>query len=511
VTPVSTTLRVLCLEDDPRDAEIIQARLEEEGFNLEFLRVETEEAFAAALDQRTFDVILADYSLPSFDGMTALKLTRTRELEVPFVFVSGTIGEERAIELMRRGATDYVLKDRLNRLVPAITRALEEAEERRCRRKAERALYESEVKFRDFFNFLPVPLFEVDVEGRFLMVNRAFVDVIGVAHGDPGTGKNVFDLFPPEEADRVRENFRLRLCGAETSSNEFLVIVPGGALRTFIITTSAIVHKGRPTGLRGVALDITDRKRAEEEVIRLNLGLEQRVAERTLALEDANRELESFSYSVSHDLRAPLRTIDGFSQMILDECAPRLDEIANDYLHRIRVASRHMASLIDDLLQLSRNSSQVLRREHVDLSALARQILDELRCGHPERRSEIGVQDGVTASADPHLVAVALRNLLDNAWKFTGRTDCARIEFGAEETAAGREYFVRDNGAGFDPACAGRLFTPFQRLHAADQFPGTGIGLATVQRIVRRHGGAIRAAARPGGGAVFIFTLLGKD
>ncbi len=504
---MSDALRVLSLEDDLRDAELLQVCLEEAGFACELLRVETEEAFSRALDQRNFDVILADYSLPSYDGISALALTREKAPDVPFILVSGTIGEERAIELMKGGATDYVLKNSLSRLVPAIRRALDEAGERRRRRQAEQALCESEAKFRDFFNFLPIPLFEVDTEGRFLLVNRAFVDTIGAEAGDAVTSMSAFEIFAPEEIDRARENFRVRLSGGATSSNEFLVRTRGGALRTFIITTSAIVREDRPVGLRGIAVDITDRKRAEEEVFLLNLGLEQRVAERTLALEGANRELESFSYSVSHDLRAPLRSIDGFAQLFLDEFGSGLDHIAKDYLHRIRGASRQMNTLIEDLLQLSRTSRQALRRERVDLSALARQILGELHCGHPERSVDVVIQDDVVASADPHLAAVVLRNLLENAWKFTGRTDGARIEFGAVETPAGREFFVRDNGAGFDPACAGKLFGPFQRLHTTEQFPGTGIGLATVQRIVRRHGGAIRAEARPGEGAVFTFTL----
>jgi len=506
---MSAPLRVLSLEDDPRDAEIIRARLEEEGLDVELLRVETAAAFSAALDERTFDVILADYSLPCYDGMSALKVTLARGLDLPFIFVSGTIGEDQAIEVVKSGATDYVLKDRLNRLVPAIRRALEEAADRRRRREAERALHESEAKFRDFFNFLPLPLFEVDTTGTYTVVNRAFSDAVGLEPGE-GPGMSAFEILPPEEIERARAHFGMRLAGAAESSQEFLVKTRAGALRTFIISTSAIVHEGRPTGLRGVAVDITDRKRAEEEVIRLNLGLEQRVAERTLALEDANRELESFSYSVSHDLRAPLRTIDGFVGLILDECAP-LDGVASDCLHQIRDASRHMATLIDDLLQLSRNARQLMRLESVDLSALARQVFEELRRSCPERRCEIVVRDGVVADADPHLIAVVLRNLLGNAWKFTGRTAGARVEFGAGETAAGWEYFVRDNGAGFDMACAAKLFTPFHRLHSADEFPGTGIGLATVQRIVRRHGGAIRAAARPGEGAVFTFTLNGRE
>lgn len=246
---------------------------------------------------------------------------------------------------------------------------------------------------------------------------------------------------------------------------------------------------------------------AVQEVRRLNAVLEERVRERTARLEDSNRELESFSYSVSHDLRAPLRALEGFSEALLEDCGDRLDGAAKDYLGRIRAASLRMAELIDDLLQLSRISRHELHREDVDLSTLARDILNELARADTGRQVECLVQEGLTAQADPHLLGIVLHNLLGNAWKFTSREAHPRIEFGARLGGARLEFFVRDNGAGFDMAYVGKLFTPFQRLHTASEFPGTGIGLATVQRIIRRHGGEIRAEGRPDAGATFSFTL----
>jgi signal transduction histidine kinase len=227
-------------------------------------------------------------------------------------------------------------------------------------------------------------------------------------------------------------------------------------------------------------------------------------------LEGANKELEAFSYSVSHDLRAPLRTIDGFSRILLEDYADRLDEEGEDYLGRVRAASKHMDTLIEDLLDLSRVSRGPLRREVIDLSAMARGIARKLEGSQPGRRVRFVAEEGVVAFGDANLLAVALENLLGNAFKFTQKEDEATIEFGAvPQRGGGVAYYVRDDGAGFDPRYADKLFGAFQRLHGADEFEGTGIGLATVARIVHRHGGRVWAEGEVGEGATFYFTLGG--
>jgi signal transduction histidine kinase len=229
-------------------------------------------------------------------------------------------------------------------------------------------------------------------------------------------------------------------------------------------------------------------------------------------LEGANKELEAFSYSVSHDLRAPLRTIDGFSQILIEDYADKLDQEGKDYLGRVRVASQHMGSLIDDLLDLSRVSRGPLRRETVDLSAVATGIIDELGRSQPEREVKFVTEEGLTAFADANLLTVALENLLGNAWKFTSKQPHAMIEFGSTACEGIEEhtsFFVRDNGVGFEMAYSDKLFGAFQRLHGSEEFEGTGIGLATVQRIVRRHGGRVWAEGEVGQGATFFFTLDG--
>jgi light-regulated signal transduction histidine kinase (bacteriophytochrome) len=255
--------------------------------------------------------------------------------------------------------------------------------------------------------------------------------------------------------------------------------------------------------------EILERQQAQQRAQELNQGLQQAVAE----LKSVNKELETFSYSVSHDLRAPLRSIDGFSQALIEDCVEQLDEAGHDYLRRIRAATQRMGQLIDDLLSLSRVIRSDMRREPVDLSRLASQVCADLEQAHPDRQIELVIRSGTTAQGDSRLLQAILENLLNNAWKFTLKTIPARIEFGSiEPTAtASATYFVRDNGVGFDMAYVNKLFSPFQRLHSVSEFPGNGIGLATVQRIVHRHGGRVWAEGALNRGATFYFTLTTEE
>jgi light-regulated signal transduction histidine kinase (bacteriophytochrome) len=256
-----------------------------------------------------------------------------------------------------------------------------------------------------------------------------------------------------------------------------------------------------------LAQEAEERSRAEGEILRLNAELEERVRERTAQLETANRELESFKFSGPHALRAPGRALDGFGQALVDDFPEHLPGDAKRYLSRIRTSTQHMAQLIEDLLNLARVSRGTLERRTVDLGQVARQVVGELEQREPGRAVEVSIWEGTSADADPHLLRIVLENLIGNAWKFTSKSAKPRIEIGALKDRGRATFFVRDNGAGFEMAYADKLFGAFQRLHSATEFAGTGIGLATVQRIVHRHGGRIWAEGEVGKGAVFFFTL----
>lgn len=288
---------------------------------------------------------------------------------------------------------------------------------------------------------------------------------------------------------------------------------PGGWLEH-----SAFPHRNGGGELLGVIVhfkNVTERERARLEMEQLQQSLEDRVERRTDELAAANRELEAFAYSVSHDLRAPLRAMDGFSQALLEDFQGNLGEAGQDYLMRIRRASRKMAQLIDDLLALSRVTQRELRMARVDLSAMAREILDELARQHPDRAVSVEVADDLVVVGDTRLLRIALQNLLGNSWKYTAKKPHAHIQMVRVADDSGSSFAVIDDGVGFDSTYATNLFKPFQRLHTESQFEGSGIGLATVDRIIRRHGGQVRGEGVLGTGATFTFSLpqrwLGQD
>ena len=382
------------------------------------------------------------------------------------------------------------------------------------RRLAEDALKESEAKYRTLVEQIPAVTYieELDAgepEWNMIYVSPQVESLLGYSPEEYTSKPKIWEeLIHPDDRERVlAEDARTELSG-EPFRVQYRIFTRNGKV-AWIRDEAILVRNeaGRPLFWQGVMYEVTEQKRAEEEVQRLNEELEQRVRQRTAQLEAFNSELEAFSYSISHDLRAPLRAIDGFSQILLQDYENQLDVEGKSYLRRVSAASRRMGQLIDDLLDLSRMTRSPMRRERVDLSTLARVIVEEFRNTLPEHEVEVIVEDGLVANADGSLLRAALENLLGNAWKFTRNQPHPMIEFGLLEHEETPTYYVRDNGVGFDMAYVDKLFGAFQRLHSMSEYEGTGIGLATVQRIIHRHGGRVWAKGEVGSGATFFFTL----
>jgi len=357
----------------------------------------------------------------------------------------------------------------------------------------------SQLQLDRFFTLSLDMLCIANVNGYFTRVSPSFTHTLGHS-AEALLARPIMDFVHPDDRTATEaEMARLRR-GDPAISFENRYQCRDGSWRW-------LAWKAQPVPgedvLYATARDITERKEAELQIRQLNVDLELRAAE----LDATNKELESFSYSVSHDLRAPLRSIDGFSQILLEDCADSLNAEGKDALHRVRRAARTMGELIDALLALSRVTRADLHAETVDLSQLATAIAADLQQSHPDRPVEFNIAPGVVAQADKALIRAALANLMENAWKYSGRTERACIEFGTCTRDEERAFFVRDNGAGFDMAHASLLFGAFQRLHRQSEFSGTGIGLATVQRIIHRHRGRVWAEGKVNEGATFYFTL----
>jgi len=365
-------------------------------------------------------------------------------------------------------------------------------------RKGAEALRQSSAYHRSLLEASLDPLVTIDANGKITDVNAATEKV---------TGRSREELISTDfshyfsEPEKAQAGYRRVFREGQVRDYALDIRQKDGHLTPVLYNASVYRDRaGKVVGVFAAARDISERKKAEDEIKKLNMELETRVLERTA-------ELEAFAYSVSHDLRSPLRSIEGFSLALLEDYAGKLDDMGKDYLNRVRNATMRMGHLIDDLLKLSRVTRIEMKREQVDLSIVAHRIADDLKNRHPERPAQFDIAEGLTAYCDAGLLTVAMENMFSNAWKFSIKASRAVIEFGVTEINGQHAFFVKDNGIGFDMTYANKLFNPFQRLHKTEEFPGTGIGLATVKRIINRHGGQVWIEAKEDKGTTVYFTL----
>lgn len=378
----------------------------------------------------------------------------------------------------------------------------------RKHQQTEIALALRNAEFESMFNAIPDAVIFVDLERRIIMSNPAAQAMSGYDDKEL-IGNTTEMLYVDKEEFRNQGKSRYHT-GQKVTKGAYEIKYKRKNGTSFWAETHGTQVKninGETIGFIGLFRDITERRKTSRELEQHRNHLEAMVSERTAALEAANQELEAFSYSVSHDLIAPLRAIDGFSHALQEDYAELIDDTGKDYLERVRNGAQHMGALITDLLSLSKVSQSKLARENIDLSAMAKTIINKLQENEPQREVIVNITPGLQGWGDKRLLEIALTNLLSNAWKYTSRENNAQVEFGITTNNGKTVYHVRDNGAGFDMKYADKLFTAFQRLHPAEQYEGTGIGLATVSRILRRHGGQIWAEAEVEQGATFYFTL----
>ena len=536
-------LRLLHLEDNGDDAELVRTALTRDGVDCDILAVDSGAAYLAALQHSHFDAVLSDSSVLGYDGNEALSAARERFPGIPFIVVSTAAGATEPRESsVEDSATARVPKSDLQRLAPAIRHALS----RRTRAPATTTpRSRSGQGMQQLVTVVQRLSMARDLASIMEIVRHEARSLVN-ADGASFVLKDGDLCFYAEE-DAVGplwkgQRFPLETCisgwtmlNHQAAAIEDIYLdarIPHDSYRSTFVKSLVMtpIRTVAPVGAIGVYWAKRHRATAEEiellqaladstsiaiEAADLFANLERKVAERTAEvarrnteLEVLNKELEAFSYSVAHDLRSPLITIDGFTQVLLENTVDLLDEPNRKHLERITTAVRRMHRLINDLLGLSKIVRAPLHNDTVDLSRVAREIIRNLHESAPARIADFTIAEGMVVQGDPGLLRIVLENLLSNAWKFTARQERAQIEFGTGADREGRTvYFVRDNGAGFDPKYAAKLFSPFQRLHSEAQFAGTGIGLATAQRIVHRHGGEIWAESAVNSGAGFYFTL----
>jgi PAS domain S-box-containing protein len=488
-------LSLLLVEDNPLDAELSLEYLRNAGLNFTVHRTETREAFTAALQTTCPDLILADYSLPSFDGLTALSIALQECPDTPFIFVSGVMGEEVAADSLKHGATDFVLKQRLGRLVPAVKRALAETTERRDRKKAEEALRHSEERLRLALSTARLGVWELDLTSYQLDCSHTCKSNFGVSPEAEFTYGDLWNSILPEDREQVRSRVQQAIATRSNYQTEYRIRWPDGSIHW--VLTNARVIEGRgdePMRMAGVTLDITGRKQAEEDLRR-----------QTRELKAANADLAQFAYAASHDLQEPLRTVSIFSKLLAKKYKGRLDAEADEFLEYLESAAQHMSALLGDLLTYTRVPADERAFQWTDLNAVLQRTLYLFRTVVEENNAYITQDELPCVFGNDAQLGLVFQNLISNALKYRNSRP-PEIHVGVERQQEDWVITVQDNGIGFDQAYAEQIFGLFKRLHKRE-YSGTGLGLAITKRIIESHGGRIWAKSQPGVGSCFSFTI----
>jgi signal transduction histidine kinase/FixJ family two-component response regulator len=523
-------LQILHLEDDTLDADLVQREVARLDIRSNWVTVASSEQFFEAMENTRFDAILSDNRVPGIEGLQALEVARQRRPGMPFIFVSGNTDPRWAEHCLEAGATDYVPKDQLFRLPSALRRLHDAREaERLARLTRGRALLVDLVKELSLARSVDTIVRIVRRGAR--QLNQADGATVVMRDGEFCHYVDEDAIGPLWKGSR----FPLGSCisGWAMLNGQAVAIpdiyldprIPHDAYRPTFVKSLVMVpiRAESPIGAIGNYWANTHEATPDEveliqaladctslafENVAVYENLERRVQQRTAELQEANSELEAFTYSVSHDLRAPLRAVQGYSEMLLADASPPLQGQALLFGQSILASAHRMHALIEDMLSLSKVTRAQVRVQPVHIGAMARDILTTLQTAWPQRSAQVELDATLMADGDAGLLRLALENLLSNAWKFTSKRDDAKISFSAEAQKDGRlVYCVRDNGAGFDMAYVQQLFEPFRRLHRESDFPGTGVGLAIVRRVVQKHGGEIWVHAEKDKGASFFFTL----
>lgn len=466
----------------------MRARLSESDRDFDICHVANEEAFRDALKSGRFDVILSDFSIPDFSGSQALEIATEMSPETPFIFVAGVLGEQIAIDTLKHGATDYILKHRLDRLLPAITRALTESNERRRRQFAERALRESEAGYRVLLEALPQFVWAADPDGRLTFVNQRFIEFTGIS-GDALLDGGWMVALHPDEIQRATEEWHYSRTNGEILESEYRFRRGSDGVYCWHLSRAIPLYSEDNKISRWICsiTDIDLMKQAEATLIR------------------SNEELAQFAFAASHDLQEPLRTIATFTQLLSRRYRDKLDRDAHDYIEFVVEAAQRMSSLIHDLLSYAQVTTEDVPLRWTPASAIVDAALQNLSSKLNETQAKVTRDELPDVMADSAQLIQVFQNLVGNAIKYR-RQDAPQIQIRAKEEGGYWIFSVEDNGQGFDPRYSDRIFAVFKRLHGRE-VPGTGIGLSICKRVIQRHGGRIWAESEPGKGSKFFFTL----